>query len=104
MTSHQIFIDIKEHLQYGKSGKLFGADCIKALNGKAVAIFWQDKMLFKLDKKSIEFEIKNGASNAMHLYDNQKPMTGWISLTESQSSEWSRLTKQALVYMNTLKK
>ena len=32
-------------------GKMFGAKCIKADNGKAVAILWKNAMLFKLNKE-----------------------------------------------------
>ena len=50
MESETAFKRIIMKLPDAIEGKMFGAKCIKADNGKAVAILWKNAMLFKLNK------------------------------------------------------
>lgn len=96
---HQIVGEIPDSIE----GKMFGALCIKSMNGKAAAILWKDNMLFKLDKKAQHEALKlNGSSIASHLYAQDKPMKGWVSLPFKQSGKWPDLTKKAVAFVKTL--
>ena len=62
---HQIIIDIPEAIE----GKMFGANCIKLINGKVVTIFWKDNMLFKLPENELNEALAlEGAAIGSHLY------------------------------------
>jgi len=98
---HQIVNVVPDTIE----GKMFGASCIKSINGKAVAILWKDNMLFKLDEKAQQVALKlNGSSIGSHLYAPDKPMKGWVSLPFKQSDQWTNFTKKAVAFVMTLEK
>ena len=89
--SEKLFHQIIRNLENGFEGKLFGAKCIKSINGKTAAFYWQESMIFKLDLKS-------------HLYAPNKPMKGWISIPKKHSVKWIEFASKALEYVDELKK
>lgn len=98
---HQIVNEVPDAIE----GKLFGASCIKSINGKAVAILWKGNMLFKLDEKAQKEALKlNGSSIGSHLYAPDKPMKGWVSLPSQHSDKWTNFTKKAVAFVKTLEK
>ena len=58
--SEELFHKIAAEIPDAKEGKMFGALCIKAPNGKAGVMFWHNDIIFKLQdddlKKCIEFK------------------------------------------------
>ena len=95
---HQIVSEVPEAIE----GKMFGASCIKSINGKAIAILWKDHMLFKLDEKEQQEALQlDGSSIGAHLYAPDKPMKGWISIPFAHSDKWIDYSKKALAFMNT---
>jgi len=103
--SEELFHQIVDDLPDAIEGKMFGAECIKSINGKAAAILWKDNMLFKLDEKAQQDALKlNGATIGSHLYDPDKPMKGWVSLPFKHSDKWADLTMKALAFVRTLEK
>jgi len=78
-------------------GKMFGADCLRASNGKVVAIYWQESMLFKLDEetrlKALEIQ---SATPATHLYAKDRAMRGWVNIPFTSSEHWESLTIKAI--------
>ena len=98
---HQILTQIPPDL--GAEGKMFGAKCIKAPNGKTAAFFWKDCMVFKLNEKDRSEALGiSGATIGSHLYDPSKPMKGWVSVPSSQSEHWMVLSKKALRYVGQI--
>ena len=98
---HQIINEVPDAIE----GKMFGASCIKLINGKAVAILWKDNMLFKLEKKAQQEALKlDGSSIGSHLYAPDKPMKGWVSLSFAHSDQWANFTKKAVAFVKTLEK
>ena len=95
--AEKLFHKIADELPNAKEGKMFGAFCIKALNGKVAAMFWKDNMIFKLDGKA-EQEALNlkGAHVGVHIYDPSKLMTGWVQIPFQQSNQWKKFTNSAL--------
>ena len=103
-TSEELFHKIVNEIPDATEGKMFGASCIKSINGKAVAILWKGNMLFKLDEKAQQEALKlNGSSLGSHLYAPDKPMKGWISLPFQHSDKWTDFTKKSVVFGMTLK-
>ena len=97
---HQIINEIPD----ASEGKMFGAPCIKSINGKATALLWKNNMLFKLDEKAQQDALKlSGSGIGSHLYAPDKPMKGWISLPLKHSDKWSNFTKKAVAFVATLK-
>ena len=96
-----IAIDLPDAIE----GKMFGAKCIKLNNGKAIAIFWKDDMLFKLDEKAQKEALKlNGSKIGSHLYAPEKPMKGWILIPFKHSHTWKDFAKKAIENVKTIKK
>ena len=84
---------------------MFGAPCIKAANGKVAAILWQESMIFKLDEKTQNEALKlQGSKQATHLYDSNKPMSGWITIPEKHADQWKIFTKKAIKFVSSLEK
>ena len=103
--SEKLFHQIIRKLENGFEGKLFGAKCIKSINGKTATFYWQENMVFKLDRESQEEALKlNGSEIGTHLYAPDKPMKGWISIPITHSDKWVNFANKALEYVNELKK
>ncbi len=100
-----IFRNIINQLPEANEGKMFGALCIKAINGKVATILWKETMLFKLDKAAQQEALQlEGAKIGSHLYDSNKPMKGWICLPLKHSEAWIHFSKKAIAFVETLKK
>lgn len=96
---HKIVMEVPEALE----GKMFGASCIKSINGKAAAIFWKNNMLFKLGEKEREEALElEGASLGFHLYAPDKPMKGWVFVPTKHSDKWTNFTVKAIAHVRTL--
>jgi hypothetical protein len=91
------FYKIRDEISEGKKGKMFGAECIKAPNGKVIAIFWKDRLILKLQKQD-QIAVLNmeGTEIGKHLYDENKPMTGWVSLPYDHHEIWLEFANRAL--------
>ena len=101
--SEELFHQIVNQVPDAIEGKMFGASCIKSINGKAVVILWKDNMMFKLDGKAQQEALKlNGSKIGSHLYAPDKPMKGWVSLPIEHSDKWTDFTKKSLVFGKTL--
>ena len=104
-SSKELFHQIIDEVPDATEGKMFGAFCIKSINGKAAAILWKDHMLFKLDGKAQQDALKlSGSSIGSHLYAPDKPMRGWVSLPFKHSDKWASFTKKAIAFVTTLGK
>ena len=94
---HQL-IDVLEN---AIEGKMFGAPCIKASNGKTAAFLWEGNMVFKLDKQDIEQALMlEGAETGRHLYNPSKEMKGWVILPKEQASEWQEYAIKAINFVS----
>ena len=102
-NSEELFRQIIIEVPDATEGKMFGASCIKSINGKAAALFWKNNMLFKLDEKTQQEALKlNGSKIGSHLYAPDKPMKGWVLVPAQHSDKWTDLTQKAIAYLETL--
>lgn len=83
MTKAEIlFHQIADELPNATKSKIFGTLCIKATNGKTVAIFWKDDVIFKLNKDDEKEALSlKGASQGTHLYATDRNDEGMGSYT-----------------------
>ena len=86
--SENLFHLIIKENPNGIIGTMFGANCIKSINGKTAAFLWGEDMVFKLDQKDQEEALK---------------INGWVSIPRNQSEKWNDFTQKALEYVNSLK-
>ena len=98
MTAHEKFVNIAKILPYCELGRMFGKECIKAANGKALALFFQDSMVFKL--------VDEAYDDAMALEEAVvfepsagRPMNGWVQLSSGYLYQWSEFAEAARVYV-----
>ncbi|MFC0181804.1 hypothetical protein SAMN04515674_10956 [Pseudarcicella hirudinis] len=96
---HKIAADISD----ASEGKMFGAMCIKAPNGKALAMFYHEDMIFKLEGETLNETLSlDGAK----LFDPMggRPMGGWVQLSYDYAEKWPSLAENAFNYVKNLKK
>ncbi len=101
MTAKEKFDHLANTLRDCKSGKMFGKECIKAANGKALAIFFQDDMVFKLKDEAYDDAMAlDGACIFAPAKD--RPMKGWVQLSFDYVDQWDVFAKAACTYVSAL--
>lgn len=99
--AEELFHAIAAALPDTVKGKMFGALCIKAPNGKAGVMLWKDFMIFKLpaaeQDKALQLE---GAQ--MFTPMEGRPMNGWVQLSELHSAKWEKLATIALDHVRRI--
>lgn len=99
------FHEIISKIPGAREGKAFGVPCIKAKNSKTAAIFWQDRVLFKLDRSGQKEALQvDGALPGTHVFSADRPMKGWVWLPAEQADQWLDFAKLAVNYVGGLKK
>jgi hypothetical protein len=102
-NAEELYHEIASKLPNTTKGKMFGALCIKAANGKALAMFWKEYMIFKLDGEAQKDALSlDGAS--VFTPAEGRPMNGWILVPYSYANQWQSLAEQALSYVKDIKK
>ena len=83
-----------------RKGKMFGAECISASNGKAVCFFYKGDMVFKLTG---EAEREALSLDGTHLFGSGgRTMSGWIQVPFDYSDQWYTFAKAAMDYVSEL--
>ena len=98
--SEEIYHKIAGEIPGTQEGKMFGALCIKAPNGKSGVMFWKDDMIFKLDGSDLKDALSlKGAK----LFDPMggRPMNGWVQVPNIHSGKWK---KYAVIAMEVVKR
>ena len=95
--AEKLFHEITAKLTNAKEGKMFGVLCIKTSKRKAVAIFWKDNMMFKLEGKAEQDALSlSGATNGTHIYNQNRQMKGWVWIPFGHSDKWTKFTEMAI--------
>ena len=101
--AQELFHQIAAEMPDAKEGKMFGALCIKAPNGKAGVMFWRDYMVFKLPPDALQEALSlDGAQNFDPM--DGRPMKEWVQLPYAYSDMWKNYAEHAMAYVATLKK
>lgn len=99
--AEELYHTIADELPEATKGKMFGALCVKAPNGKAGIMFWKDYMIFKLDKQNEQQAL--GLKDAK-LFDpmDGRPMNGWVQLSYEHASKWKKYAVLAMDYVRKI--
>ena len=101
--SEKLFHKIALEIPDVKEGKMFGALCIKAPNGKSGVMFWKEDIVFKLDGDNLKDALSlDGAK----LFDPMggRPMKGWVQLSYDYKNKWKKFAEIAMSEVKKLKK
>lgn len=101
--SEELFHKIASELPDAKEGKMFGALCIKAPNGKAGVMFWHDDIIFKLQEDDLKKALSLKGAKIFTPMEN-RPMGGWVQLSYDHSKKWKELAKKSMNNVKALKK
>ena len=100
--AYNMLIKIAGEISGAKLSKMFGADCIKAPNGKAVCMVWNDDMVFKLsgDDQQEALKIKGA-----HVFSPVKgrSMGGWIQVPAVYQKLWPDFAKKSMALVSQIK-
>lgn len=98
------FWEIAETLPEAKKSKMFGADCIKAPNGKAVALYSKkhDTFVVKLTGAVLD-EALNLPGVELFNPGGKRPMGGWAEMTYDYSDKWMGFAEAGMEYVKTLR-
>lgn len=101
--SEELFHKIAGELPDAKEGKMFGALCIKAPNGKAGVMFCKEDMIFKLEEEDLKNALSLKGAKIFEPMKN-RPMGGWVQLSFDHSKKWKELAKKSMDYVKELRK
>ena len=101
--AEELFHKIATEIPDAAEGKMFGALCIKAPNGKASVLFKNDTIAFKLEEPLMQETLSFDGAQIFSPADG-RPMNGWVQLPFHYSEKWPELAQQAMAYVETLKK
>jgi len=82
---HKIAADLAD----AQEGRMFGALCIKAPNGKASVMFWKEFLVVKLDGDAQAEALKLKGAQVFSPMEG-RPMGGWIQLSDEHIKKWQR--------------
>ena len=96
---HQIAAELPDATE----SKMFGAKCLKAPNGKALALYYKECMVFKLRGDAADEALSlDGAQ--MFTPMEGRPMNGWIQVPFDYADRWKGLAEEALAYVREIVK
>lgn len=101
--AEELFHQIATQIPDAAEGKMFGALCLKAPNGKAGILFKKDKIAFKLEETQMQETMSLDGARIFEPADG-RPMNGWVELPFSYAEKWPELAHKAMNFVRTLKK
>lgn len=95
-----LFRIISTEIPDARPGKMFGAECFSAPNGKAVAFFYKGDTVFKLNG---EHEKEALSLDGTHLFESGgRSMSGWIQVPFDYKDQWNNFAIAAMKYVSGL--
>jgi len=101
--TEKLYNEIADSLDGCTKGKMFGALCIKAANGKAGVMYYKGDMVFKLDDDA---QAKTLELPGTHVFEPMagRKMNGWIMVPAQHHKKWKELARQSMELVGQLKK
>jgi hypothetical protein len=99
--AEELFHEIATQIPDATEGKMFGALCIKAPNGKAFVLFKKDNIAFKLAEPLLQETLSLSGARIFDPADG-RPMKGWAQLPYSYAEKWPELAQNAFNFVKTL--
>lgn len=103
IEAQELYLKIASQLPDTTQGKMFGALCLKAPNGKAGVLFKNDQIAFKLEEPLLQETLQLPGSQIFSPATG-RPMNGWVQLPYEYAEKWPDLAQKAMAYVSTLKK
>ncbi len=98
----ELFHKIAAEIPNTKESKMFGALCIKALNGKAGVMFWKEDMIFKLEGEKEQDALSLTGAKLFDLMGG-RPMGGWVQLSDIHAAKWKHFAEIAMKNVEKIK-
>jgi len=96
--NQQYFVELVGSIGDAELGNLFGKQCGK-INKKAFVAFYQDVMVFKLGKETVDkLKVKFVGSQNWDPSGKNRPMKDWLQVPNSYQDEWKTLTQLSVDY------
>jgi hypothetical protein len=100
--AEEMFHSIAASLPDTQEGKMFGALCIKAPNGKAgVMLHTGVNMIFKLPAEAEKEAMKLKGAQVFEPMAG-RPMNGWTQLGEAHADKWPGFAATAMEYVRNI--
>lgn len=101
--AEMLYHEIAAGLGDAKESKMFGAKCLKAPNGKALALYWHECMVFKLDGETTSDALSLDGAHQFTPAEG-RPMNGWIQVPFDYADRWKEFAEAALEYVRAIQK
>lgn len=101
--AQELYLKIASQLPDTTQGKMFGALCLKAPNGKAGVLFKNNQIAFKLEEPLLQETLRLPGAQIFSPAAG-RPMNGWVQLPYEYAEKWPDLAQKAMAYVSTLKK
>jgi hypothetical protein len=101
--AEEYFHELTKEIPGAKPGKMFGALCIKAPNGKSAAMFWQDCMVVKLNTAELNNAMKLKGSKLFEPMPG-RPMKDWVQINFEHKNKWKDYATISFDAVKELKK
>ncbi|MFI5171542.1 MAG: hypothetical protein ACHQFW_04085 [Chitinophagales bacterium] len=88
----ELFHTIAKSIPGAMESKMFGATCIKAPNGKAVAMIWRDEIVVKLEGDDEKAALKLKGAHVFTPIEGRS-MGGWIQIPFAHSKLWLKFAE-----------
>jgi len=99
--SEELYHEIAAAIPDAAEGKMFGALCIKAPNGKAAVMLYKEDMIFKLTGEAEQEAMKLKGAKIFSPMEG-RPMTGWVQLSVQHVAKWKKYAGIAFDYVKTI--
>ncbi|UWX62053.1 hypothetical protein N0B40_07115 [Chryseobacterium oranimense] len=97
------FAELAASIPEAQQGKMFGALCLKAPNGKAFLLSKNGNIAIKLSGEFLEEALAlNGAS--IFEPSEGKKMNGWVQIPDEHQSRWKNFAESALAEVEKIGK
>jgi len=87
----ELYHKIAAELPDAQEGRMFGALCIKAPNGKASVMFWKEFLIVKLEGDAQAEALKLKDAKVFTPAEG-RPMGGWIQLSNEHMKKWQHFS------------
>lgn len=101
LAPEALFHEIATKIPGATPGKMFGALCLKAPNGKAAVMFKYNSIILKLDSAAqVEALTLPGAQIFTPM--EGRPMNGWVQLGAEHAAKWLHYAQNAMENVSSI--
>ncbi|MGG5207430.1 hypothetical protein ACQWU4_00685 [Chryseobacterium sp. MIQD13] len=97
------FEELAAEIPEAQKGKMFGALCLKAPNGKAFLLLKNENIAIKLSGPVLE-EALDLSGSAIFEPSEGKKMNGWVQIPAEHQSQWKNFAQAALAEVEKTEK